>query len=66
MFVFSEGVLELFRKFANDTGMHYGLVFKRWQVSASAIRALLRMSEVQLNNIRADHQFFDAMNRFRF
>jgi hypothetical protein len=63
MFVFSEGVLELFRKFVNDTGIYYGLVFKCWRVSAIDIRALLRMSEVQLNSIRADHQFFNAVFR---
>jgi hypothetical protein len=59
--VFSDGILELFRKFVNETDEHDGLVFKRWQVPASYVRDLLNKSEVQLENMQADHQFFDAV-----
>jgi hypothetical protein len=60
-FVFSDGILELFRKFVNETDEHDGLVFKRWQVPAGYVRDLLNKSEVQLENMQADHQFFDAV-----
>ncbi len=62
--VFADCLLEVFRQYVNETGNTSGLMFKRWEVSASQVCMLLRRSESELDNVHLDVQFWGIVYGF--